>query len=555
MEEVKTDEPGPKEDSIIRIGSVEVEQDQENLNISSSESLLDCSIVNVAPEPDEVLFKDVNQIQSLYAIKPFPSSSKNNKLSKVPFEDLDPTLYAQKACYNGFRTTVDRLPVWIQAIYEKVYIDIGNQPELSVNWNDEGSPIDIQIRIEESEAITDKNGSKQNRHLYTVWIYLTTGGIAFQGPRYQDAIDNVFPILKEFVITRMGLISVSTQQQHQSKKKKTIKSKIPTPERPKKNFKVNGHTINPKKPTATLNDVSTNIVNLNDSFKDLQSALIKTIYDDISEKLTNQLDNINKTMKDILSENKSLNEKVNKLTQEKVPANCKPSLKPNENDPLIKMSNEIIELRKEVNSLSEVNREITYQLAELQDSYNKQVELNKSLEKKITSQCESVDNLITSNDNKPVPRPRKSPEDSNSNNEDQQKELCLIGDSLVKYTEVDRLMSSCKGKFSDSKKFISYTINNSETLVKSLDNTPKAFLVHLGANDLKTSSALDAAKSMINLCDSMLKKNKENTVLISKVLPKLEGRKTNQEISKFNWEVENHYIDNDRVSFSMNDNF
>ena len=450
--------------------------------------------------------------------------------------------------------TVDRLPVWIQAIYEKVYIDIGNQPELPANWNDEGSPIDVQIRTEESEAIIDKNGSKQNRHLYTVWIYLTTGGIACQGPRYQDAIDNVFPILKEFVINRMGLISISTQQQHLSKKKKTIKSKIPTPERPKKNFKVTGHTVNSKiskKPTATLNDVSTNIVNLNDSFKDLHSALIKTIYDDVNEKLTNQLDNVNKTMKDILSKKKSLNEKVNKLTQEKVPA--KPSLKPNENDLLIKMSNEIIELRKEVNSLSEVNREITCQLAELQDSYNKQVELNKSLEKKITSQCESVDNLITNNDNKPVPRPKKSPEVSNSNNEDQQKELCLIGDSLVKYTEVDRLMSSCKGKFSDSKKFISYTINNSETLVKSLDNTPKAFLVHLGANDLKTSSALDAAKSMINLCDSMLKKNKENTVLISKVLPKLEGRKTNQEISKFNWEVENHYIDNE--SFSMNDTF
>ena len=92
-------------------------------------------------------------------------------------------------------------------------------------------------------------------------------------------------------------------------------------------------------------------------------------------------------------------------------------------------------------------------------------------------------------------------------------------------------------------------------MLKSLDNTPKAFLVHLGANYLKTTSALDAAKSMINLCDSMLKKNEDNTVLISKVLPKLEGRKTNQEISKFNWEVENHYIDNDRVSFSINDNF
>ena len=109
-------------------------------------------------------------------------------------------------------------------------------------------------------------------------------------------------------------------------------------------------------------------MNLNDSFKDLQSAPIKTIDDDVNEKLTNQLDNINKTMKDILSENKSLNEKVNKLTQEKVPA--KPSSKSDENDPLTKMSNEIIELRKEVSSLSEVNREITCQLAELQDKWN-----------------------------------------------------------------------------------------------------------------------------------------------------------------------------------------
>ena len=174
----------------------------------------------------------------------------------------------------------------------------------------------------------------------------------------------------------MSLISVSAQQQHQNKKKKTIKSKIPTPERLKKNSNVTGCTINPKKLIATLNDVSTNIVNLNDSFKDLQSALIKTICDDVNEKLMNQLNNINKTMKDILSENKSLNEIANKLTQEKVPA--KRSSKPNENDLLIKRSNEIIEPRREVSSLSEVNREITCQLAELQDSYNKQVELNKS---------------------------------------------------------------------------------------------------------------------------------------------------------------------------------
>ena len=131
----------------------------------------------------------------------------------------------------------------------------------------------------------------------------------------------------------------------------------------------------------------------------------------------------------------------------------------------------------------------------------------------------------------------------------------MIGDSVVKQTEVDRLMFACEDKFSDSKKFITYTINSSETLVKSLDNTPKAFVVHLGTNDLKTSSAIDCAKSMIHLCGNILQKNNENTILICKVLPKLEGRKVNQEIIKFNWEVKNHCIDNERVCFSGNDNF
>ena len=133
--------------------------------------------------------------------------------------------------------------------------------------------------------------------------------------------------------------------------------------------------------------------------------------------------------------------------------------------------------------------------------------------------------------------------------------LCMIGDSMVKQTGADRPMFACEDKFSDSKKFITYTINSSETLVKSLDNTPKAFVVHLGTNNLKTSSAIDYAKSVIDLCDSILQKNNENTILSCKVLPRLEGRKVNKKILKFNWEVENHYIDNERVCFSANDNF
>ena len=53
----------------------------------------------------------------------------------------------------------------------------------------------------------------------------------------------------------------------------------------------------------------------------------------------------------------------------------------------------------------------------------------------------------------------------------------MIGDSMVKQKEADRPMFACEDKFSDSKKFITYTINSFETLVKSSDNTSKAFVV------------------------------------------------------------------------------
>ena len=208
----------------------------------------------------------------------------------------------------------------------------------------------------------------KERHLYTVWIYLTTGGIAFQGPNYQNVIDNIFPVLKRIVTDKVGLISNDVQHEQQNKKLETNKSKIPTPLRTKKSSNVTGRVTNPKKPAATLSEVSSNIGNLNNSFKDLQSTLIETIY---NEKLSRQLDTMNKTMKSVLDENKTLNEKISKLTDNNIPA--KSSIKPPENDPLYKMSNEIRELRKEVKELSEVNQEITCHLAELQEAYKKTV--------------------------------------------------------------------------------------------------------------------------------------------------------------------------------------
>ena len=88
-------------------------------------------------------------------------------------------------------------------------------------------------------------------------------------------IDNIFPVLKRTVTDKVGLVSNDVRHEQQSKKLKTNKSKVPTPLWTKKSSKVTGRVTNPKKPAAALSEVSSNIVNLNDSFKDLQSALIK----------------------------------------------------------------------------------------------------------------------------------------------------------------------------------------------------------------------------------------------------------------------------------------
>ena len=90
-----------------------------------------------------------------------------------------------------------------------------------------------------------------------------------------------------------------------------------------------------------------------------------------------------------------------------------------------------------------------------------------------------------------------------------ERDLVLIGDSMVKHTEVDRLANSCPGKFKDSKKFISPPMKDSSTLVKSLDITPKSYVIHLGTNDLKSATAAECSEIMSDLCDKILKTTKE----------------------------------------------
>ena len=128
-------------------------------------------------------------------------SKKTNKLAKAQFEGINPTLYSPKAFFSDNRGT---LPYWIQGMYNSVYRDLAT--DLDVDWDEQNTPIDLKIRISDPNVKDDEG---KGRYKFTIWVYLTSGSIAFQGPDYQEAVQKLFPILKEYVIKNAGVLQPS----------------------------------------------------------------------------------------------------------------------------------------------------------------------------------------------------------------------------------------------------------------------------------------------------------------------------------------------------------
>ena len=170
---------------------------QEDNGLKDQFSLEEASI-NVSVDSDEPIFYNADKVKKHYMISTF--SKKTNKLAKAPFEDINPT----KAFYNGFRTPEERLPYWIQGMYHSVYRDLAT--DLDVDWDEQNTPIDLKIRVSDPNVKDDEGKS---RYKLTIWVYLTTGSIAFQGPDYKEAVRKLFPILKEYVVKNAGVLQSS----------------------------------------------------------------------------------------------------------------------------------------------------------------------------------------------------------------------------------------------------------------------------------------------------------------------------------------------------------
>ena len=67
---------------------------------------------------------------------PEKQSEPSGKIPSTPFEDFDNTTCKPKALFNGFRSSVDRLPFWILACYKVLYEELGKNERYLVDWDD-----------------------------------------------------------------------------------------------------------------------------------------------------------------------------------------------------------------------------------------------------------------------------------------------------------------------------------------------------------------------------------------------------------------------------------
>ena len=112
-----------------------------------------------------------DEIRNYYNIlKPVKSKSSNNKYGK---EVLLESSFEANNSGNGFMTDFTRLPLWIFAIQESIYLDLGGRDDVLVQWNNKtdksGNYLKIELKV---EKIQDK--PKAAKHSFSVEIYLTT---------------------------------------------------------------------------------------------------------------------------------------------------------------------------------------------------------------------------------------------------------------------------------------------------------------------------------------------------------------------------------------------
>ena len=152
---------------------------------------------------------DADVFKSPEAIKSFYNLSRDLKINSNSGKHGKDNI--KKSTFESTSTTTETLPLWIYALQESLFIEIGNQETYTVEWKNKTNKSGNIIEIELKTTKASKPSSGSPAHLYSVCVYLSTGLILIRGNELDQFITDVFPKAKAIVHDLQNLKASSNE--------------------------------------------------------------------------------------------------------------------------------------------------------------------------------------------------------------------------------------------------------------------------------------------------------------------------------------------------------
>ena len=236
---------------------------------------------------------DVSSVNEFYSL-PKKQIKPSGKLPSTPFEAFDMSVYKEKAHFNAFRSSPNRLPYWILASYKIAYGYLGKDDNYFIGWNDKVDDYDEFDHIV-CKFYDDPIPDELNLTV-TLRTYLKTSCLTIQGGGYIWFIEEIFPRIQatfQSLLAESHPDTPTPQMVTKKKQQRQPPSQIPLP-------------ISPTPPRKSHDLASPNLLQ-SDAIKlaDIESKTVEIL------QIIDKFD-INKALKDLETSQKNLDKRLGK---------------------------------------------------------------------------------------------------------------------------------------------------------------------------------------------------------------------------------------------------
>ena len=551
----------------------------------------------------------MNRVMADYPASCFPDKLKRrtNKAKQSLFEQIDDKLYEPAAKMIAFHTDRNRLHAWIKAFEILYFNNIGNRENEVVNWSDDppkwnDSNSANSIIIEYSS----KNPDLANPLFFKITFYVTTGTIQVQGNHKDIFVNEHFDVLKKLV--QMILAENQDCQimslDHEETTPKTIYDSE------EENDSQNLKDKHEEKSVIVSKKADTTSVEDADRFDKCLSRMEHSFVKAIQELSKTQNDMFAKTMKLINTEISNTVTSQFKPMGELISKSLASNLQPVKDDISKSLRKQIEPIGEEISQsiikkiqpvldgkdkIDSLKSEHSAKISALQDSFQnrldnqadkhkaqlKETEIRHKLEidklkdehdietrdyKQKLEKCDeeilslkmhasrasdlddgSVEIVAQSS----ARRNSAASVSSRNMNLDPKPRVFLIGTSNIKNIREDKLSQA-----THVKKYISYTLNETRSLLSRIEREPEPaeVVLHILTNDIKNFSPEDCVDSLHKIVTECKSKWPAVKIVISLETPRADSTDLNTKVILVNSLIIQKFINDSDIHLCNNSN-